>query len=31
MAALEWDKVGERFYENGVDHCALYPQDSTGT
>ena len=31
MAALEWDKAGERFYENGVDHCALYPQDSTGT
>lgn len=30
MAALEWDKVGERFFENGVDHCALYPQDSTG-
>lgn len=30
MAALVWDKVGERFFENGVDHCALYPQDSTG-
>lgn len=30
MAALEWDKVGERFFENGVDHCALYPQDTTG-
>ena len=30
MSALEWDKAGERFYENGVDHCALYPQDSTG-
>ena len=30
MAALEWDKAGERFYENGVDHCALYPQDTTG-
>ncbi len=31
MAALEWDKAGERFYENGVDHCALYPQDATGS
>ena len=30
MAELEWDKAGERYYENGVDHCALYPQDSTG-
>lgn len=31
MAALEWDKVGTRFFENGVDHCALYPQDEQGT
>lgn len=23
---LEWDKVGERFYETGVDHGVLYPQ-----
>lgn len=28
--ALVWDLSGERHYENGVDHCALYPQDSTG-
>lgn len=23
---LEWDKIGERFYETGVDHGVLYPQ-----
>ncbi len=28
--ALTWDGAGQRFYENGVDHCALYLQDSTG-
>lgn len=28
--ALAWDTVGSRFYENGVDHCALYPQDESG-
>lgn len=27
---LTWDKSGERWYENGVDHVALYVQDSTG-
>lgn len=26
MAVLEWDKIGERFYETGVDHVVLYPQ-----
>lgn len=25
MARLEFDKVGERFYETGVDHVVLYP------
>lgn len=30
MAKLVWDKVGERFYETGVDHCVLYPQDTSG-
>lgn len=25
MAKLVWDKVGERFYETGVDHGILYP------
>ena len=29
--ALSWDNSGERFYENGVDHVALYVQDSNGT
>lgn len=24
MAMLEWDKVGERLFETGVDHCVLY-------
>lgn len=24
---LEWDKIGERTYETGVDHGVLYPQD----
>ena len=24
MAKLEWDKVGERFYETGTDHAVLY-------
>ncbi len=25
---IEWDKVGERIYETGVDHGVLYPQVS---
>lgn len=25
MAKLEWDNIGERFYETGVDQCVLYP------
>lgn len=24
MAKIEWDKIGERLYETGVDHVALY-------
>lgn len=24
MTALEWDNVGERFFETGVDRCVLY-------
>ena len=31
MARLVWDKTGERFYETGVSHGVLYPQDSGGT
>lgn len=27
---LSWDATGERIYETGVDHVALYPQTSTG-
>lgn len=27
---LEWDKVGEHFYETGVDRGVVYPQDSKG-
>jgi hypothetical protein len=30
MTALQWDKVGERFYETGVDHGVLYLPNSTG-
>lgn len=28
MAALQWDQVGERKYENGVQKCVLYPMVS---
>lgn len=27
MAALVWDAIGEKFYETGVDHGVLYPQE----
>lgn len=30
MSEIKWDTVGERFYETGVDHAVLYPQDSKG-
>ena len=30
MPMLVWDKIGERFYETGVDHGVLYIQDNTG-
>lgn len=29
--ALEWDLSGQRFYENGVDHVALYVQSENGS
>lgn len=29
MAAIVWDKTGERTYETGVDHGVLYPFDKT--
>ena len=28
---LEWDKVDERFYENGVDRAVLFPMGDNGT
>jgi hypothetical protein len=31
MARLEWDKIGEHFYERGVDHGALFVQNNDGT
>lgn len=30
MSKLIWDKVGERFYETGVDHGVLYPMSDDG-
>ena len=30
MAQLEWDKVGERQFESGVDHGVLYIRDNAG-
>lgn len=30
MTRLEWDKVGERLYETGVDHGVLYVRDNQG-
>ena len=30
MARIEWDTIGDRYYENGVDHGVLYPVDSNG-
>lgn len=30
MAPIEWDQVGERLYETGVDHGVLYIPDNAG-
>lgn len=30
MSQLQWDKVGEHFYETGVDHGVLYPMAAGG-
>lgn len=30
MTALQWDQVGERLYETGVDHGVLYIPDEAG-
>ena len=29
MSKLVWDKTGERFYETGIDHVALYVQEGS--
>lgn len=29
--ALEWDNIGERLYETGVDKCVLFVQSKSGT
>ena len=29
MGKIIWDAIGEHFYENGVDHCVLYPINNT--
>lgn len=29
MSALTWDGTGEKLFETGIDHCVLYPLDST--
>lgn len=31
MSKLEWDKIGEHFYENGVSHGVLYPMKDDGS
>lgn len=31
MSRIEWDKVGERCYETGVDRGVLYPMGTDGT
>lgn len=31
MAKLEWDLIGNRFYETGLDRGVLYVRDSSGT
>ena len=30
MAKLEWDAIGERFYETGVSHGVVYQKDNSG-
>lgn len=30
MSKLQWDKVGERFFETGVDHGVLFPMGKNG-
>ena len=28
---LSWDDTGKKFYETGVDHGVLYPQNNDGS
>lgn len=30
MSEIKWDKIGERYYETGVDHGVLYLPDANG-
>ena len=30
MSKIQWDKVGERFYETGVDRGVLFPMGKGG-
>lgn len=30
MTKIEWDAIGERYFENGTDRGVLFPQDETG-
>lgn len=30
MAKIVWDQIGERYYETGIDHGVLYPQNDDG-
>ncbi len=30
MTKIDWDRLGERFYETGVDHGVLYPKTGNG-
>ncbi len=30
MSKLQWDKVGERYYETGVDRGVLFPMGKNG-
>lgn len=31
LKALSWDNMGEKLFETGVDHCVLYPYNTTAT
>lgn len=31
LSKLSWDESGEKLFETGVDHCVLYPYNTTAT